>query len=182
MRSDNTKRLDAVLNCVAFGRTSCRKLILDLQWPLVPKGNEKVSRLFHSVDFSASGRNAEKETFFTAFKDGLETAEQIAAVLPHFLDFITVSQEQEASSLWCMTPSNPTEAKAIDWELDDKGEWSGQWVTEGDRDPMFSLNEDMGHDFKIENLDMVKGDKPTRVLTAEELSCQSFALASVAGK
>ena len=112
----------------------------------MPKGNEKASKLFHSVDFSASGRNAGQEVFFTAFKDRIETAEQIVAVLPHFLDFITTSQNQAASILWCVNPGDPKEADAIEWDLDDTGDWTGQWITEDDRDLMYTLNEDMGYD------------------------------------
>lgn len=124
MRSTEMKALDTVLTCEPFGPTSCRKLILDLTWPLVPTGNdnEKVSKLFHSVDFAASGRTAGCEVFFTAFKDRAEIAEQLVAVLPQFLDFITVSRNQEASALWCVNPAEPLETSDIEWEQNEKGE------------------------------------------------------------
>lgn len=122
------------------------------------------------------------EVCLTAHEDRADTAEQLAAVLSQFLDCITNSRDQEASSLWCVTPAEPMETSDVKWETTKSGEWTGNWSTEGDRDMMHTLNEDMGCDFKIENLAPVARDEPKRMMTPDELSCKSFAMASVSGR
>ena len=95
LQGDEIKYLDSPIQPSASTSTDAptkpqdlrtlRDIILDLTFPLVPKKNQKITKLFHSVDWARSGRDAGKVVYFTAYKDRAEIAEKLIHILPTFI-------------------------------------------------------------------------------------------------
>ena len=64
----------------------------------------------------------------------------------------------------------------VDFEMDDEGNWTGHWTTEGDLIQRHLLDEDLGFQIELENMEILGGGR-TRMLFADEASFKSFRVA-----
>ena len=141
-----------------------RDILMALTFPLVPTGNRKVSKLFHSIDWACSGRDAGRVVFFTAYKDRADVAEKLIHVLPTFIAWS--ENKPELKDKWFHPQLEDAE---VDFTTDEDGNWTGDWTTEADKMNQRLIDEDMGVTIKFDNLDMLD-NASRKIAFSEDLS------------
>ena len=64
----------------------------------------------------------------------------------------------------------------VTFHCDTEGNWLGGWTTSDDQVQSNIIDEDMGYEIRIDNMEEVQGNQ-RRILSAEDASLKSFGLA-----
>ena len=149
---------------------TCRQFFLSLKYPLVPAPNKTSNALIHTIDWAATGQDAGKRVYFTAYEDRIQIVEKIIGILPEFIRF---HFNDETMTAWC---GHQVELQDVEFHHDDEGNWLGTWTTADDRLQQDLLDEDMGYKLEFDNLQLVEKDTKSRrrILRADDASIQSF--------
>ena len=175
MKTYGVRDLDVDLDGNKKAKTSTlRQILLQLPYPLyssdikIPK-----KRLFHSVDYAASGQDAKKgAVILTAYKDRAVLAEKLVDILPQFLTF---AYGYDTTKKF-MTHQAIQDCPEIEWDSPTYAEWKGTWTTEEERQMKALFEEDMGVAIQMEGLEILQQDarEADRIRTTDDESFASF--------
>ena len=166
--SEDVKNLDKVyIDQNDNSESTLRSLLASLTFPLAPKETQKVSPMFHSIDMAASGHDMGAKVYFTAYLDRATEAAKLVAILPAL---VKEMMGEEAANQWIHHQCEETE---VQFHYDDEGNWLGTFTTEDDQIQRDILDEYMGFNIQLDNMDLVTGSK-RRVLTGDDASLKSF--------
>jgi hypothetical protein len=149
-------------------KTTLRKVLMELTFPLAPKDGQKVTKLFHSVDFATTGPTAGLEVLLTAYDDRIDVASSLVSILPAYIEEF---YGQEAVEAWF---NHQVEEIKVDFDYDHTCSWTGTWTTSDDKINRALLDEDVGINICLENLSVLDTDKHRRVLDADDASQRTF--------
>ena len=154
-----------------IGKT-LRDVVLELTFPLVPTPGQKVSKLFHSIDFATSGRDAGELVNVTAYADREDVARKLISILPAYV--IWAHSCPELETLWFHPQLEAV--SAVTFHTNAEGTWDGTWTSAADQMHQDLLDEDMGTTFKFDNLCILDQPPVRRIAHSDALSVNTFGL------
>ena len=167
LATDDIKKLDSpVLDIETQREITLREFLSQLTHPLTPKENQKTSPLFHSMDWAVTGPDSGAKVLFTAYQDRATTAAKLLGILPAFVKW-AVGEDTEKE--WI---NHQLIEMGVDFDVDDEGNWTGKWTTEGDVVQKHLLDEDLGFKIELENMEMIEGGR--RLLHQDDASFKTF--------
>ena len=168
LSSDDIKHLDKpAKDSETQNDVTLRVFLSQLTYPLTPKENQKTSPLFHSMDWAVTGIDSGAKVLFTAYHDRAVTAAKLLGILPAFIKWAV---GEEAVQTWI---HHQLIEMQVEFQMDDEGNWTGQWTTEGDKVQKNLLDEELGYKIEFENMDMIEG-RGKRMLHADDASARTF--------
>ena len=172
LTSDEIKNLDEPYTDETDNSTqTLRTLLANLTFPLAPQLNQTVSPLFHSIDEASSGRDLGAKVYFTAYVDRAPEAAKLIAILPAFVKEMV---GDAAAKRWIHHQCEETD---VDFHYDAEGNWLGTFTTEDDQIQRDIIDEYMGFNIQLANMEMLNGNK-RRVLTSDDASMKSFKMST----
>ena len=175
IQSEEVKNLDQIYtDPFDASEGTLRSFLAGLTYPLAPKENQKVSPMFHSIDMAASGHDMGAKVYFTAYLDRATEAMKLVAILPALVKTMV---GEDAARQWIHHQCEETE---VQFHYDDEGNWLGTFTTEDDKIQRDILDEYMGFNIQLDNMDIVTGSK-RRVLTGDDASMKSFKIGTTEG-
>ena len=167
--TDQIKYLDTP-HATDNGDKTLRTVMHGLSHPLVPKPNQKKASLIHSIDWATTGEDAGATVYITAYEDRIHTVQNLVNILPAFIEWYV---SKEAAVAWLI---HQTDDMEVTFHCDTEGNWLGGWTTSDDQVQSNIIDEDMGYEIRIDNMEEVQGNQ-RRILSAEDASLKSFGLA-----
>ena len=175
VRSTIIMDLDRAVCCTdGVTRTLREVLMKEVTYPLVPKANEKTTRLFATADLCTVGPDSGNSVhYLLTYKDREDLAEAFSGILPsHCKDFYGDVALQKWFNL-----DGQMMADEASLDYDDGNNWLGTWTTEDDLMLEHLAGEDRG--VQIANIDSLHMfNNNNRVLTLEEQSFKSYKTAA----
>jgi hypothetical protein len=89
--------------CADGEKTTLRKVLMELTFPLAPKDRQKVTKLFHSVDFATTGPTAGLEVLLTAYDDRVDITSSLVSILSAYYVEEFYGQAEISSKCWSDT-------------------------------------------------------------------------------
>lgn len=147
---------------------SLREFLLTLTAPGQSKSDGSPRPAFHTVDRSCQGRDRGKAVYFTAYVDIAGYAEGIVGVLPALVHALL---GKEATMAWFHADALDS-INDVSINHDEDGNWDGTWTTSEDEYGETILDEDLGFDFDLE--DMEEFGNEVVLLTADDTSVNTY--------
>jgi hypothetical protein len=169
IRTVDIKNLDkeATVNGQKY---TLRQILMDTPFPLGAESEADETPMFHSVDYaSVYPDKNEGIVHLTAYNDRSDSAEQLVAILPAYISRLVGRQITDS---WFHATSMPI-IDEVTFDEDISGNWLGTWTTEEDNLNMDILNEDMGVEFSLENMELLRPSSQVLKRT-DDMSEHSF--------
>jgi hypothetical protein len=169
IRTADIKNLDkeAVINGRSY---TLRQILMDTPYPLGAESESDESPMFHSVDYASTFPDKnEGVVHLTAYNDRSENAEQLVSILPAYINRLL---DRQTTDSWFHATAMPV-IDQVNFDEDISGNWLGTWTTEEDNLNMDILNEDMGVEFSLENLELLTASRQV-LKTTDDMSEHSF--------
>jgi hypothetical protein len=137
--------------CTVNGESwSCRKFMMGLRSPITETTGNKY--LFHTVDYAASGQDADAcVVYVTAFKDREDLANSAMDILPALVN----RQLGMACVKAWFEPTILDDIHDTEFLYDDAGNWLGTWHSPDDNANKQIMEEDLGFTVVLEGLDLI---------------------------
>ncbi len=163
LTTDCIKRLDTIDPAT---QKSLRTVLCSLTHPLVPKKGQRTSLLLHSIDWAASGRDAGTKVYITAYKDRAPLVRKLIQILPTFVAWYEANPALVTA--WFNPQLDPPD---VTFGEDANGAWDGEWTTAHDEAQQNLIDEYMGIDIQLDNMELLDTSRP--IYRADEMSIGS---------